>query len=305
MKLRSIQLMLVGLAAVAIAAPLVTNASAQCTTCAVPTVAYQPVAAQPVVAYRPYTGWYPGKWLDGWRSRRLTTAVPVYAASYAPQQVAYNYAPQQVAYRPYITSFAPLAPACSSCVQTVARPVVLQPILNACSSTCGCDPCSCSACSAPVSQASYTEPACSSCAASGGPSYVTPPSSSGQAIVGPPTPQPQLETSPPTTTFRPSEGGQAPAGTDGNSKPEPQSDPGPADDSDASTFFDLRAPMLLDPSDRTARRSSSRKPTVDVWTAVYRRSTNAAATNTASQASQTRSQAGIDAEEWTAVEPRR
>ena len=298
MKLRSIQLMLVGLAAVAMTAPLVTNASAQCTTCAVPTVAYRPVAAQPVVAYRPYTGWYPGKWLDGWRSRRLTTAVPVYTASYAPQQVAY---------RPYITSFAPLAPACRECVQTVARPVVLQPILNSCS-TCGCDSCSCSscsACSAPVSQASYTEPACSSCAASGGPSYVTPPSSSGQAIVGPPTPQPQLETSPPTTTFRRSEGGQAPAGTDGNSKPEPQSDPGPADDSDASTFFDLRAPMLLDPSDRTARRSSSRKPTVDVWTAVYRRSTNAAATNTASQASHTRSQAAVDAEGWTAVEPRR
>ena len=322
MKLRAMQSLLVGLVVVTMAALYVESVTAQCaTTCAAPTTAFQTAAYQPVAyqvaqpaAYRPYTGWYPGKFINLWRSRGLTTAAPVapnYMAAYAPYTAGYSpytarYAPRQVAYRPYVTSYALLAPACTSCVQTVARPVVMRPVIAASCSGCGCDPCSCSGCSAcsgSVSQASYTEPACSSCAASA-PIYTTPsspasPSSIGQPIVGPQTPQPQLQPTPEDSTYRsnrPLEGSSSPQNSGGSAE-EPQQDPGPADSSDSSTYFDLRAPKLLDPSDRTALRTSSRKPTVDVWTAVYRK----AKTSRVSQVSHDRAQAEIDAEGWTAV----
>ncbi len=327
MNLRMKQLAQIGFAILIMSTLCVAQGNSQCSTCPTPQVAYQPVtyqAAQPVVAYRPYNGWYPGKLIDRWRSRGLSTAVPTYTTSYTPYTV--GYATQQVAYRPCITSYAPLAPACHQC----ARPVVMRPILSSPCSTCGCDSCStcdcspcsctgcsscssCSTCSTPVNQATYTEPVCSSCTAGG--------STAGQTSAGPPTPQPRLDKAPIYHSNRPqNENGGDPEGsiiTEGNVIPEgsvipegngnldsQQNDPGPVESSGTSTYFELQAPKLLDPSDRTALRSSSRKPTVDVWTAVYRKSTNSSASNTSHQVRPAQSQAEIDAEGWTAVAPR-
>ncbi len=347
--------MLAGLVLVAITLSVAGEASAQCATCAVPTVAYQPVVAQPTVAYRPYTGWYPGKWLDQWRMRRSTVPAsraayaPTYSAAYAPTYTA-AYAPAYTtayaptytaayaptytaAYRPYLTSYAPLSAAvaapCNTCTQTVARqvlmrPVVVAPACNTCSFTpsCGCD-----ACSTGLSQAHFneysSEPACSSCAG-GTVGHVVPPSysnapSAGAPIVGPPTGQPNYTNPVPAPadsrykSNRPLEGSgnRARGNRDSDSPadgvdPLDEYDPGPATDVDPSTYYN--APRLLDPRDRTAARSykkatrsykKSHQPTVDVWTAVYR---GPAKHRNISQASRrTRSQAEIDADGWTAV----
>lgn len=311
---------------------LVTDfADAQCSTCAAPTVAYQPVtyqAAQPVVAYR--DRWYLGRALDRWRSRGLSRTVPTYStvgytpytasyvpytASYAPATYTAAYRPYTVGYasyyRPYVTSYAPLTPACTTCAQTVARPVVLQPSCG----SCGCDPCSCASpctsCASPcstcasscdscsvssVSQATYTQPSCSSCAASS--TYTTPPSStysgtpsSAGPNVGQQTPQPQLEPTPGNSIYQSNRPEGAPT-------PEPAQYPGPED---TSTYHEMRAPKLLDPSDRTAFRTGSHGPTVDVWNAVY--SKPEVRENTSQVSYQTRSQEEIDAQGWNAVAP--
>ncbi|MCG8449365.1 MAG: hypothetical protein MI725_07290 [Pirellulales bacterium] len=303
--------MFVVLVVVATTALFTETASAQCTTCPAPTVAYQPVTyqvAQPVVTRQTRARWYPGKLLDRWRSRGLTAqqtyavGYAPYAAAYAPYTVGYapygvGYAPQTVAYRPYVTSYAPLTPACNTCVQRVARPVVLQRVAAAGCAICGCDPCNCNPCgcaSCPttgVSQAIYTESAgCPTCAT--GAATYTP----SQPNVGPQTPPPVLndvEPAPQDSTYRTQ---RATEGGGNGSKVDHY--PGPAEGADTSTYFDLKAPKLFDPSDRTARRStSSRGPTVDVWNAVYRKPV----TGNVSQVSQSRTQAEIDAEGWTAV----
>lgn len=302
------------------------DASAQCATCPTATVAYQPVVAQPTVTYTPYTGWYPGKWLDQWRMRRAgAVAAPAYTAAYAPTYTAAyapaytaayapayttSYAPTSynVGYRPYVTSYAPLAPAnCSTCVQTVARPVVMQPVVatvSACDS-CGCNPCGCdtcgggcSACSSGVSQAVYTDSGCASCAAGSSYGNVVPESSYGGSV-GPQTPQPTLEPVPDAGNSR--YGTQKPEDSN-NVDPLEKFDPGPGTEADPSTFYN--APRLLDPRDRTAR--SSQKLTTNVWTAVYRGPSddNRPTVNQASTRGP-RTQAEIDAEGWTAVPPRR
>ncbi|MCA9231847.1 MAG: hypothetical protein KDA57_14450 [Planctomycetales bacterium] len=308
---------------------------AQCTTCPTPTVAYQPVAVQPVVATT-YNGWYPGKMLDRMRLRRYgyatvapsyptaAYAAPTYTASYAP------YTSYSAGYTPYVTGYAPLATtvarpvvqtsyyvptsyyapsSCSSCAQTVARQVVLSPVVSDCCSTCGvasCGGCSaCSTCSA-VSQASYTEPACSSCASTAAvPSYSSPSPSNGYpgggGTVGTPTPQPQLEPAPTQSNYPstdPANGSQN--GEKSIVEPAAPIDPAPIDESDAndaSTYFE--APRLLDPHDRTAQRQNSNGPTVDVWNAVYRGQATSGASQTSHKKALT--QAEIDAEGWHAV----
>ena len=333
MKSLSWRFMLTGLVLVAMTVMLSGEVAAQCATCAAPTVAYQPVAVQPAVAYRPYTGWYPGKLLDQWRMRGATT--PAYTASYSPYTAAYApsytaaYSPAYTAaYTPYVSSYAPLsAPVASGCntcshtayyplAQTLSRQVVLRqvvaPACNTCSYTPSCECSSC--CSTGVSQAAYVEPAyaapgCSSCAG-GSASHAAPsvpyqsPNSYESPNVGPPTPQPRLEPEPAPQgpSYRSNKHPARPGDLDAPAKEEAdpfdEFDPGPAGEVDPSTYFN--APRLLDPSDRTAVRSRSRKPTVDVWQAVYRKPA------TASQVSQTsarraRTQAEIDAEGWAPV----
>ncbi len=363
MKSVSLRSMLAGLVLVAITLFIAGDAAAQCSTCASPTVAYQPVIAQPAVAYQPYTGWYPGKWLDQWRLRRASLAsTPAYTASYSPTASPYTagYSPYAstyaAAYRPYVSSFAPLsAPAvapCNSCTQTayypaaqtLARQVLLRPVVaaqacNTCSYTpsCGCD-----ACSTGVSQATYNEPysqpyaepGCSSCG--GGGSVVTNVVPDGYAPggytspnIGPQTPQPNLSAEPAPESSRYERRNRPVIKADDSHShahghdhdhhehsheddassddvdPLEKFDPRPEAEADSSTYYN--APRLFDPRDRTAARSyqKSRKPTADVWTAVYRGPTKhrQASTRVRKQAAprSSRSQAEIDAEGWTAV----
>ncbi len=248
-------------------------AYAQCDTCATPTVAYY----QPTVAYQPVatqvvrTGWYPGRWFDRMRMRRWgvsTAATPTYAvgyapagyaqygAAYTPYTAAYAYAPTSytAAYRPYVTSYAPLArtayyyPAAT----TVARQVVMRPMVSACNA-CGtaCVSCSsCSSCDGGVSQAVYGAPVsgCSTCAVG-----TSVPTYSGGSTVGPPTPQPQLapnEGTPESSLYE----SQRLESNGPTLDPSPESDP--------STYYE--APKLFNPRDRTANR-----PSVEVHNAVY------------------------------------
>jgi len=347
MKSLTLRYVLAGLVLVAMILVHTDSASAQCATCPAPTVAYSPVVAQPTVAYRPYTGWYPGKWLDQWRMRRAGVAAPVpaytaayaptYTAAYAPTYTAAyapSYAPSYTAaYRPYVTSFAPLsapvAAPCNTCtqtayypmMQTLARPVLLRPVVAPACNTCD------SCCSTDVSQAAYTapayagpaytEPACSGCAG-GSVSPAAPPISYGSPNsysspdVGPPTPQPRLQPEPAPQgsgykSNRPAAEGDHGHGLEtpangGGVDPLDEYDPGPTDEVDPSTYFN--APHLLDPSDQTAFRTSSRKPTVNVWQAVYRKqATKREVSQTSARGTRppVRTQAEIDADGWAPV----
>ena len=339
--------MLTGFMLLAMAFVFVGDVSAQFATCAAPAVAYQPVTAyrpvvaQPVVAYQPYTGWYLGRWFDKRRMRRAATTA-AYTVAYGPSATPYAptytaaYAPTYTAaYRPYVTSFAPMArPAPAPfypIVQTVARPVLMQPVLaapacNTCSFTpaCGCAACStgCDSCSTGVLQADFTEPACSSCVG-GGQAIDVVPEGTSSGNVGPQTPKPSLPDVPaqgalPFQSNRPTEASGAQEGdssVDDDVDPAKEPDPGPAaTEEDASTYYN--APRLLDPRDRTARSTNSRKPTVDVWNAVYRKSAtgrklspklspvgNRQARTPAERRPQLepRTQAEIDADGWSAV----
>ena len=328
-------------ALVAVTLIFVDNAAAQCATCPTPVVAYQPVVAQPTVAYRPYTGWYLGKYIDQWRMRRAATSAyragyaPTYTASYAPTYTAAytpsytaSYTPTYTAaytptytaaYRPYVTAYAPLATTvaapCTTCTQTVARQVVMQPVVAApACDTCSYTPsCECDACSG-VTQAAYTEPACAGCAG-GSSSNVLPPIDYGSGAnigtpnIGTQTPQPSLDPVP--APVRSNYGAEKQI--DGGTTPTPAAAPpddvdpledafGPAtDESDSSTYFN--APRLLDPRDRTARSTNSRRPTVGVWNAVYRKPVASQKASHTVRRTARPTQAEIDAVGWTAVAP--
>lgn len=151
------------------------DSHAQC--CGTPTVAYSPVVAAapaPVVAQTTYNdGWYPGKAL-GNLSRNLFgggTTTTTYTAGYVPYTAAYapsysvGYAPTPYYAGYATTAYRPTYPATwgavayTPAVQTVSRPVVLSPVVQApaCSA---CDACS------GVAQASYLlapSSTCSSC----------------------------------------------------------------------------------------------------------------------------------------------
>lgn len=183
----------------ALVAGLSSDTFAQC--CGTPTVAYSPVVAAapaPVVAQTTtYDGWYPGKYLAnasrnlfGWGQTTTTytanyapytAGYAPYTAGYAPYSVGYSTTPYTAGYAPtYATAYRPTYPASwgavgySPAVQTVSRPVVLSPVVEAaaCSPCGGCG--ACDACSGGVGQTYYSAPStgCSSC--SGGSSYVMP-----------------------------------------------------------------------------------------------------------------------------------
>ena len=310
-----------------------------CTTPALGYQAATYQVASPVVSVPVRTRWYPGKYLFGrWRNRGVN-AQQTYAVSYAPYTPAYNsytaaYAPYTAGYAPaavnygyrpytvgygayrvgfasigaptvskaaYVTSYAPLTPACSTCAQTVARPVVVQRVAAPCCNTCNYNPCNTcnvapysansACCATGISQAGYAEPTCSTCspATTVIPSSPTPDAS--QPGLGPTTSQPQLNGS--ALPYN----AQSPVD---NGKVETQKvDPGPAQGTDSSTYYyEMKAPRLLDPTDRTAQLPRShRGPTVDVQNAVYSQRVS----SSAASVSLSQSQAEIDAQGWTAV----
>jgi len=300
------------------------STNAQCSTCPAPTVAYQPVVVQPTTVYQPVvttqrTGWYPGKLFDKMRLRYYGVAAPAtttYApstASYAPYTAA---APTYTAgFAPYVTAYAPLrrtlvarpivqtayypvatASPCTSCAQTVARPVILNPVVAAGYPTVPTG----------VDQASFAQPDCSRCATSAAtPSYSSTPipaaTNPAGGTYGPSTPQPHLnpdEPAPSRSNFTPST--PAGSGTRGEKSivdPLDKQDPLPPENPDTNTSFE--APRLFDPSDRTALRPSSSSPTVDVWNAVYRKSSTDQVIPTSFKPKRT--QAEIDADGWQSV----
>ena len=333
MKSMLLRATLAGCTLAAMTLVLANDASAQCATYPTATVAYAPVAAQAAVSYRPYTGWYPGKWLDQWRmSRAGVAAAPTYSAAYAPSYTTANYpaanypaagyapsytasyAPtyRQTAYRPYVTAYAPLsvpvAASCSTCTQVVARPVLMRPVVvaSACN-TCSYTPnCACNACSTGLTQAAYTDTGCSSCGVGASPDVMP------SGNVGQQTPKPQFERVPDRATSQyesqrqigdsdshEGHGHGAEKSKEEEFDPLKNFDPGTTKDADSTTYNN--APRLLDPRDRTAsRRYNSRKPTVKVWTAVNRQASpprNAIRTSTR----RARTQEEIDADGWSAV----
>lgn len=225
------------LAALAAACMLAGTGQAQCTTCAVPQVAYSPVVYNTY-----YEGWYLGKYL-GRMGRRVfgTAPAPAYQASYA------------TAYAPTY-SYASYAPSCNTCgtspcccPQTVCRPVIMQPVSSCCTtcyapscSTCAtCD--SCSTCG--VTQAAYGAPVSSGCPTCDTSSYVQSSADSAAPSL------PSNGSAAPPQTFRETD----------------RVTPVPAEESADGQNVDLSAPMLLDPNDQMTKR-----PTAPVWTAVYK-----------------------------------
>ncbi len=249
---------------------------------------------------------------------------PHHTASYVPHTAGYAPAPHVVAHAPtsYVTAYAPLASTTvahpylqttyrpihaphhgySSCATTVARPVVLSPVVTA-----GYPANPCNTCSTGVSHANFVQPAaapgCTGCATSPSvPSYAAPgfaPSSPSSGVnVGPPTHQPRLspsEPAPTRTNYQP----LSPTSPPEKSRvvdPLDQVDPLPQKEAGADdTSTSLEAPRLFAPRDRTA----SNGPTVNVWNAVYRNTAAHAVRQTSLKQSKT--QAEIDAEGWHAV----
>ena len=188
------------LAVVAIALAGAT-AEAQCTSCAQPvyaqpTVAYSPVVAQsPAVyqTYRPYSGWYPGKYLGralSWPFRATGAALSTplnpaptstfvtaaYRPSY-PVNYSVGYAGNAPVYqtvaRPIALAAATTCPTCVSnpCCCTSYRPVTLTALSSCCPDTCcntGCATCASGGCcgGSGVVTAGYDapyNPGCSDC----------------------------------------------------------------------------------------------------------------------------------------------
>lgn len=216
------------------------EANAQCSTCAVPQVAYSPVVYN---GY--YDGWYPGKYL-GRLGRRVfgTAPYPAYTAAY-PTTYAAAYAPAT-----YATSYAPSCSTCASspccCQQTTFRPVVMQPV-NECNTCCYAPP-ACNTCSA-VTQATYdvpVSPGCATCNSVPASNYSQP------SLPGNAAPAPQQ-------TFR-----EKPSAVVDDIQPVPAEESS-FDEQNA----DWEAPQLFDPNDRVTKR-----PTAPVWTAVYKKQSN-------------------------------
>jgi hypothetical protein len=316
---------------VAVALTCATEASAQCSTCPQPVVAFSPVVAPAttVTTFQPVdTGWYPGRMFDTWRMRRWgytnptavttvaptwSTAMPVTAAmpvttmmpittTAIPQTVGFAPMATTTFATPHITSFAPLGQR-----QVLMRPVIVQsPVVTAtpvissgCSACSACEvaaPCSSCAAAAPVvEQATFATPAapapCSNCAQGSQVIY----SDTSASVGGSQIPQPELA---------PGEGVGSSSSNYPNVEPpkNPQyTDPGPKSTDKASESTYLEPPALYIPGDRTAQHDAAkpvnRAPSVNVWNAVYREPINVENTSTSTG----KSQAEIDAEGWSSV----
>ncbi|MCO6047906.1 hypothetical protein NG895_28715 [Aeoliella sp. ICT_H6.2] len=212
------------------------DASAQCSTCAVQQVTWSPVVVNTQPAY---DGWYLGKYV-GRLGRRIfgPAPAPAYAVGYAPSVSFASSAPT------YATSYAPSCSTCGTspcgCAQTTFRPVIMQPA-SGCSTCGGCG--TCSTCNSGVVQSSYDAPVASSCPTCNTSAYMESSPSSNMA--------PSLnDRSAPPRTFQETD----------------RLDPTPAaEESTESQVLDLSPPLLLDPNDKLTKR-----PTSPVWTAVYK-----------------------------------
>jgi len=167
-------------------------------------------------------------------------------------------------------------------MQTVARPVVLQPTYSTYGTASNC----CNTCSTGVSQATYNAPAgsCSSCSTG---------SFSNGVITGPTTPAPEwpLEPTPTQSNFPP-----AAETTTTKKQVDSETTDETTDEADDSSIL-LKAPWMFPThSDRAASRSRVNRPSVKVWNAVYH-----GGKTTSSAVSHRRTQAEIDAEGWQAV----
>ncbi|MEM6331444.1 MAG: hypothetical protein AAF790_14530 [Planctomycetota bacterium] len=237
------------------------------------TVAYAPVAAPaPVVyqSYRPYDGWYPGKYLGQLLTlpfRTQVTVAPPAAPVAAPTFATAAYRPSYPA--SYSVGYAPaMTPA-----YTVARPVTLTAM----------DPCTpVAACGCPggaVTTAGFEtySPAAGACSGCAEPSF----NAGSQAVYDAPlqpTPAPRIapnEQVPESRVNRPVY--QEPTGAQQPSYAEPpQASPNDnsvlegsgsrvAPDAETSSYWE--APQLFDARDRSARRPQPGRP--HVWNAVY------------------------------------
>lgn len=268
--------MKLGLAmAVAVAMCLTTAESyAQCSTCAVPQVAYSPVVYNNYTTT--YDGWYLGKYV-GRLGRRVFGTAPApayqvgypttYAAGYAPTYSYASYAPT------YAASYAPSCNTCGTspccCAQTTYRPIVMSPVSSCCTCPTTCNTCgTCDTCSG-VTQAGYNTSVSSSCPTCNTSTYID--SSASNASQAP-----SLNNSAPAPqqTFRETE----------------RLDPTPAEETGVGEqASDFGAPLLLDPSDKLTKR-----PTSPVWTAVYKQPA------TIKSVSATQSPAKTQSVGWTA-----
>lgn len=285
-----------------------TPLQAQCSSCATPVVAYQPVS-QATVTYEPYAGWYPGKLLDRLRMRRWGYTAPVaytatqtpYTASYVPYTASYT--PYSVGYssysttsysRPYVTAYAPLGQR-----QVLMRPVVVSsPVVASgcttcsyeapCSACSSCDACSaCSSCDSCAAQPSYAAPACPSCA-SGASTYTDSGYSAESTSGGMSAPALTPQEAAPYESQYPKE----------SEKPSSEKDPGPVEESESNSLYDIEAPQLFGHGDRTARRNPvNRSPSVDVRNAVYKMPAEYQSTSSVSR--QSAAPAGADG--WHSV----
>ncbi len=236
--------------------------SAQCCTTNY-TVGYAPtaVAAPPVYQTTYYNGWYPGKYALNFTRNVLGIPQPTtttYTAGYAPYTVGYAPTATYTAARPIVrTAYRPTYPVTyGPVVQSVARPVVLSPVVSSCTS---CDPCNaCNSCSPGVTQAYYSNSSsnCSSCNSSVVTYDSEPVRSNSSSSTYEPKPQlaPGENPSPERSLFE-------------SNKPE-------VDDSSKDIVFEdpadeayNAAPPLFAPQNRQANRHPA-----PVWNAVHRSS---------------------------------
>ncbi len=272
---------------------LAPETTAQCTSCGVPTVGYQPVA------YQSYARWYPRyRWnRPRWRfDRRVypvtytpvvqTVARPVMMTSYYGQPACSSCAGQQIVSRPltYCNPCSACSP-CSTCSPCSACSPCSTCVTSACS-TCGVSPCSC-----PTRGTSSTDcPNCATTTTTSTPSTYTAPATQVQ-----PTPatqvQPTLapdENPPVQRTLRPETTDET---ADSSAKAADKVDNSNTSSS-SSNFFE--APELFNPRDRVTQYSNP-----PVRMAVYQKP---ATTSGTSNATTHRAQAERDAMGWQSID---
>jgi hypothetical protein len=277
----------------ALVAGLSADTFAQC--CGTPTVAFSPVIAAPAPVVAQTTtveGWYPGRAIAnfsrnvfGGATTTTTFATPTtgfatpYTAGYAPYSVGFAPTPYTAGYAPAFatTAYRPTYPATWGTVQTVARPVVLSPVMSmpvattsfAAPACNACDACSpCDACSG-VTQSSYVSAPASSCSScsGGGSEFVTQANAYDSSTYGSSTlvePAPALaptENPAPTRSQRPEVDG-----TDSILQEEPaEEEKTPTDAASANDYFNA-PPLFAPPANRVTQNTHP----APVHTAVYR-----------------------------------
>jgi hypothetical protein len=275
-------------------------------------------------------GWYPGYWMDRIRTRlwgspstyvaayptmaHSASYAPTYAASYAPTYATTSYAAPAYSSSSTCQSCS-YAPACSTCSQQVT----LRPVCATCTTGCA----TCPSCTVPsgVTQTSYQQQPCPTCA--NGQAHVQTQTQTQQNGAPSPTPaEHSIQTFDSTGTMNGATNGTAadqpsvpentPPVERQEQKPPVNGDttgaqPAPGDDTtedpevapykvngESSTYFE--APKLHDPNDRTAQRGVL----APVKTAIYKQAAGYRSVATQPQRV-TAEQARQDAIGWTSA----